>query len=210
MRTLLIFTLVLVVSLSSNAGKKGTPGMMLKPDQSAQLEDLKVATSTQRCLNWAWAAGLETLLRAQEVNLTQDFWVTRANGGEVCVDSFDGFDAIAKTVDGDYTLPDGKKVRIKLQWQAGAPLDVDAVIARLRIGTPSLLVWRGHTYVLAGAVYDEYIQINGQRMFEIKEMKLIDPWYATGKEHTVSFVRDKNDPGEIDGLMQVSVTPRPF
>jgi len=208
-RAFLVSTLVLF-ALAAFAGKKSAPGMMLKPDQNADLPELKLATSTQRCLNWAWAAGLETLLRAQNVNLTQDFWVTRADGGEVCVDDFAGFGAIAKAVDGDFTLQDGRKVRLKVEWQPGAPSDVDPVIARLRTGVPSLLVWRGHAYVLTGATYDEYIQVNGQRMFEIKEIRLADPWYPSGEKHAEKFVRDKDDPAEIDGIMEISVTPRTF
>jgi hypothetical protein len=53
-------------------------------------------------------------------------------------------------------------------------------------------------------VYDEYIYPNDQRMFQIKEIKLVDP-LLTGKERERSFVNGRDDLAEIGGVFEVVV-----
>ena len=67
---------------------RGGVSKMLRPDQQVELADLlSMAPAKQKCENWAWAAAVESILRAQEVPLAQSYWVTKADGGEVCKES---------------------------------------------------------------------------------------------------------------------------
>ena len=77
----------------------------------------------------------------------------------------------------------------------------------MRQGRPLILFWNGHAYLLCGLLYDEFIASDGGRVFVVREMKLRDPYVAAGDKQFVTFVRGTDDPNDIDGLMQVTVTP---
>ncbi|HEV2022345.1 MAG TPA: hypothetical protein VGQ94_07430, partial [Terriglobales bacterium] len=51
------------------------------------------------------------------------------------------------------------------------------------------------------------ISPTGNRFFDIRELKLIDPYYAEDDRRLVSFVRDRDDPAEIGGTFEIAVTP---
>jgi hypothetical protein len=108
-------------------------------------------------------------------------------------------------VDGTYVMSDGRKVRLETCVTSGAPMPDDAVIP-LRRHRPVLLFWRGRAYVLRAVTYDEYIYPNGQRMFQLREMKLLDP-LLRGKAAEIGFVNGRDDPGEISGVVSIEVVP---
>ena len=176
---------------------------LLKPDQTANLDASKTIPAKQKCENWALAAGLETMLREQKVALDQSFWVMRMNGGELCVSDLPSPDTLARLVDQEFVLDDGRHVRLDLNFTAGAPTDIDSLIARLQRQEISLILWRGHPYYLVGATYDEYVGRDGGRLFVVKELRLANTFAGTPG---VTFEKGRDDPGEIGGIMTVSVT----
>ena len=98
------------------------------------------------------------------------------------------------------------KVRLQSRFTPGAPTIPDDVIAPLRQGRPALLFWKGRALILYGAAYDEYILPNGGRLFQIRELKLLDP-LVSGDKRQLSFVNGTDDPSQIDGIFEVIVTP---
>jgi hypothetical protein len=204
-RRSLIVVLVLTISLAADDKPKGAPLVKLPP-QTADVVDLKLPTPSQACTNYAVAIAIETMLRLQNVPLDQHFWVQKANGGELCIDPLPDLDRLARTINGTYTLDDGRKVTLDAQIIAGAPTIPDDAIAPLKQGTPLLILWKSRAYLLHGAVYDEYIYPNGQRMFQLKELKMIDP-LARAKESEVSFVNGTDDPADIAAIIRVTATP---
>src|SRR5690606_20807783 len=106
------------------------------------------------------------------------FWVLKADVGEVCRNAPIEFQAWKKIMDGEYVLDDGRKVRLELRYSEGAPTAPDQLIASLKLGQLSLLLWNWNTYLVHGVTYDEYIYPNGQRMFEIRELRLRDPFLS--------------------------------
>jgi hypothetical protein len=181
--------------------------MQLRPAQAAEIPAFDAAIAAQKCNNWAWAASIETVLRLQEVKLDQHELVTRLQGGEVCDDDFTRFEDLPRLVEGEHVLEDGRKVRISAAYAAGAPTNIDDLIVTLRQGRPLIVFWKGHAYLLCGLIYDEYIGGGGQRVFIVREMKLRDPFVAAGDKRFVSFVKGPDDPNDINGLMQIRVTP---
>ena len=179
--------------------------------QSVEVPAFTATIAAQKCEDWAWAAALETVLRLQEVKLDQRHWVTKLHGGELCDDNFGKFEDLPRLVEGEYVREDGSKVRVSASYLAGAPTNVDDLIVALRQGRPLILFWKGHAYLLCGLLYDEYINSSidgtGQKFFTVREMKLRDPYVAAGDKQFVTFVRGSDDPNDIDGLMQVKVTP---
>ncbi|HEY2114082.1 MAG TPA: hypothetical protein VGJ51_03280 [Candidatus Angelobacter sp.] len=204
-RRLQFAILFLLLTISPHAAdKKQQQSYYLKPDQSAGLASgAKLITAKQNCENWAMAAGLETMLQQQNVALDQSFWVMRLNGGELCVDDIPSIDALKLVVDRDFVLDDGRHVRLEIHFEPGPPVNVDPVIAGLKLQQVTLLLWRGHPYYLTGITYDERIGRDGTRFFEVKEIRLANTF---AKLPGVTFQKGRDDPGEIQGILSVSAT----
>ncbi len=199
-----VLILVLLACICAPAGKKpkGAPLVQLPP-QTVEIGSLDVPRPAQPCADYAWAAALEAMLRVQDVPLDQHYWVQKAHGGELCVDAQAEVERFPKLIDGTYTLSDGRQVRLEVRAGAGAPMP-DDVIVPLREQRPLLLLWNTRSYLINAVQYQEYIYPNGQRMFQILEMRLIDP-LARGKEQ--SFITGRDDPGTIRGFFFVVAAP---
>jgi hypothetical protein len=194
---------ILLLGLALHAGAQRRQQYYLKPDQTADLSDTKLATAKQDCENWGLAAGLEGMLAKQKVALDQNFWVMHLNYGEVCAERVPSMELLAKVVNQEFVLEDARHVRLELHFTPGAPVNIDDVLAGLKRGQPSLLLWRGHPYYLVGATYDERIGRDGTRFFELKELRLTDTF---AKQPATTFQRGRDKPEEIDGIVSVSVT----
>ena len=201
-----LMTLLAFAAASLHAGDKVSKKLQqryqLKPDQSADLGSIKLITAKQSCENWAVAAGLEMMLQEKSVSLDQSFWVMRLNYGEICAD-LPSIDALAKVVDNEFVLNDGRHVRLELQFTPGAPGHVDSIIAGLQQKQVAMLIYRSHPYYLSGVTYDEYIGKDGSRLFEIKELRLANTF--AGKPG-IAFERERDDTAEIQGIVTVTVT----
>jgi hypothetical protein len=198
-----IFFLLITLSVQA-ADQKQQQQYYIKPDQTADLAaETKLSTARQNCENWAMAAGLETMLQQQNVALDQSLWVMRLNGGELCVDDPPTIDALKLVVNRDFVLDDGRHVRLEIRFEPGPPVNVDPVIAALKLQHVTLLLWRGHPYYLIGMTYDERIGRDGTRFFEVKEIRLANTY---AKLPGVTFQKGRDDPAEIQGIMSVTVT----
>ena len=198
-----VFVLLITLSLQP-AGQKQGQQYYLKPDQTADLAaETKLNTAKQNCENWAMAAGLETMLQRQNVPLDQSFWVMRLNGGELCVDDAPTIDALKLVVNRDFILDDGRHVRLEIHFEPGPPVSIDPLIAGLKQQQVTLLLWRGHPYYLTGVTYDERIGRDGTRFFEVKEIRLANTY---PKLPGVTFLKGRDDPAEIQGILSVSAT----
>jgi|SRR5947209_1836592 len=176
----------------------------VKPNQTADLNAPKLVTAKQECENWALAAGLESLLRQQNVSFDQSYWIMRIYGGELCVPEMPSLEAFAKVINNEFVLDDGRHVRLELQYSSGAPSNTDALIYSLRQQQPSLMVLRGHIYYLTGATYDEQIGRDGSRMFIIRELRLANTF---AKQPGITFEHGRDNIEDIQGMISVSVIP---
>ena len=200
----ILLPLLLTLSLQA-ADKKQQQSYYLKPDQSADLASgSKLITARQSCENWAMAAGLETMLRQQNVPLDQNFWVMRLNGGELCVNDLPTIEALTQSMSNkEFVLDDGRHVRLEIHFTPGPPVSIDPVIAGLKLQQVTLLLWRGHPYYLTGITYDERIGRDGTRFFEVKEIRLANTY---PKLPGVTFEKGRDNPAEIQGILSVSAT----
>jgi hypothetical protein len=182
------------------------PDVKLNPDQNVDIAGLASATASQKCENWAWAAGLETILRTQNVDLKQKYWIIKADGGEVCKDSFD-LNSLAQYINGEYVLDDGRHVRLEATTISGLPQGVDPFILAPQAGRPLMLVWKGHPYLYVGMNYDELKFASGQREFSVSKLKFLDPFASDPAKQVVYFDREKDDLADISGMMDVIAEP---
>jgi hypothetical protein len=186
----------------------GQPSVQETPGIVIEIPDATVHQAKQLCQNWTWAASVESLLAPTGVQLTQDDLVTRAEGGSVCKDRNPNFERMTRALDGNYYLDDGRKVKLETRNVTGVPTVVDDILMSLKTRHPLILFWKGHAYLLKGVVYSEFlVSSNGAKVFEINELKLLDPTATKAEEREISFVRDRDDANEIDGVMDVRVTP---
>src|SRR3954470_4954144 len=187
-RTAIALAALAFFALPLAAGKKKSPFSMTRPGMKAELATLPSIVAKQKCGNWAWAAGFEAMLRTQGAGapLDQSYWITRLNGGEVCLDAVGRWEDLLRTLErADYVLDDGRKLRLEPRFIAGAPTVPDDLIMAMRRNQPIMLMWRGRGYLLAGVTYDEQIATTGSRMFEITELKLLDPYAAPAKGESI-------------------------
>lgn len=198
-----IVPLILLLGIMVSARAQKRQQYFLKPDQTVDLHETKLVVAKQNCVNWGLAAGLETMLARQKVELDQNFWVMRLNHGELCAPELPSTEALAQMVNQEFVLDDGRHVRLELRFTPGAPTNIDDVLAALKRDQPTLLMWRGHPYYLAGATYDEHIGSNGSRLFEIKELRLADTF---SEQPGVTFQKGRDNAEEIGGILSVSVT----
>lgn len=198
---------MLAVSPPAPARHKPKGAALLNAGVAAEMPAPATPVPAQKCENWAWAAGVETILRTQDVPLDQHYWVIKSDGGEVCLESLAPLERIAGVLTGDYVLDDNRRVRLEARVTPGAPTDMGAIIVGLRRGQPALMAWKGHAYLIYGVVYDEYLSPVGYRYFNIREIKLLDPFYAQGDGRLLSFVFDRDDPAEIGGTLEITVIP---
>jgi hypothetical protein len=201
------------VLLAPLAAQKPAKAHYMKKDPQTAVAGTAVKSyvaAEKPCDNYGWAAAVEMLLQSKQVQISQRDWVMKAYGGYKCISPLSAADytELLRYVRGDYALTPERRVRIDADFAPGAPTQPDPFIAALREGETVMLVWKGKPYVWYGVVYDEYIHLNGNRMFEMTELKLLDPLAKSDKGRLVSFVKGKDDTQYIDGVMRVTVTAR--
>jgi hypothetical protein len=172
--------------------------------ESAKLDSSKFAGAERDCGNWGWAAAVVDIARTQGVRLDQQYLVDRLYGGSLCLDEAGDVEQLAKSISHDYILPDGQKFSLQATFIPGAPTQPDPLIVAVRQGTPLMLLWRSHAYLLIGLNWNEYIADNGSKRFVIKELQLFDP-LATGKERELSFLRGRDNPDDLNGQLAIAI-----
>ena len=201
-RMVLAITLLVFVFFLAAAAQQSQP-FYLKQDQTVDLaSEIKLIKAKQSCENWGLAAGLETMLRHQNVALDQNFWLMKLEGGDLCLSNLPKVESLSQTVNREFALDDGRHVRLETHFIAGAPINIDPVIVGLKLQQVSLVIWRGHPYFLSGITYDEHIALNGARYFVLKEMRLANTF---PKLPGVTFEKGRDNPDEIQGILNVAV-----
>src|SRR4051812_49378054 len=124
MKQAIAIVLLFAAALPLTAGKKKPKGTMYrKADQKVEIAGApaSLGTADRKCENYAWAAIVETMMRAQQVPIKQDDWAMRSSGGMKCNPALDDYAQRAQSINGDYTLDGGKKVRIHADFGGMQP-----------------------------------------------------------------------------------------
>jgi len=194
----------IVASLSAFAEKKKPVRIdyQLKPNQQATIEHPQIVVAEKRCENWIWAAALDSVLKAKGSATGQEYQILRLYGGTPCT-GVKSYSELADKISHEYVLDDGQRFLLQAQYTPGPPLHIDPLVMAMREQRPLMVIWKSHAYVLTGISYDEFIGPNNSRILALKELRLADP--ASGG--SVSFVRERDDSQEINGMMDVTVKP---
>lgn len=206
---LIFLTCLVFAPAASLAKKKKYPALANKGMQRQEIAgaDAQVVASKAPCINYAWVAVLDAMLQAQSAQpMPQSEWAVKISGGDKCFTRVADYSSFMRTVEGDYYLPDRRKIKITLPWTPGPPTETDPIIFSLRSKRPLMLLWKQRPYLIYGVSYGELVAPSGHSFFSIEEMKLIDPSLPESSAgHRISFLRGRDDPAEIQGVMDVKI-----
>ena len=167
-----------------------------------EVKDVPQVHAHQACNNYSWTASLEVVLTAQKVDLKQEYWADRYYGGDLCLEEMGSPDDLIKKAEGDYTLDDGRHVKIEMQYFAGLPSNTSAFLVPIMNDELVILFVDGKAAVLTGAMWDDYLSNRGERMIDLKELHLLDPLQEPDKEKVIIESKPE-DLSKITGFMKV-------
>jgi hypothetical protein len=210
MRKLILILLLSAFTLNALGDDKKNRFVMNKnPDQWVELARVADVVAEQPCGNWAWAAGMETILQRQKVNLDQRYWMLKLNGGFPCLSAAGTFENLKKRIDGEYVLDDHRRVRLEVRYRESLPQTTDALILPMAQGRPYMIWWKGQPYLVKGATWDEFIYQTGQKLVEIKTLKLVNVT-ERGAKREVTFDRTTDDTNDLSAFFDVVVRELDF
>ncbi len=160
----------------------------------------KVPDKAEGCADWAVSSAIAAALGSQGVPFDASYWIDKIYGGTRCPKSIGGLSSIAASVDGDYTLDDASKVRVRTR--IGVP-GAGGMVENVKSNRPMLVVWQGVPYVSQGVRYVKEVYTDGSILYKIKEMELTNPYL----ERTVTFHADSDREGDLEA-MEFAVTTR--
>jgi hypothetical protein len=212
----LLIAIILLALLPAHAQKKNKRGygtFYRKSDQKVELAnaDTTLQMAHRKCENYAWAAIVDAMMRAQDVKIPQDDWATNTSAGMKCFPSLTDYPERALAISTDYTLDGGRKVHIDATYVAGSLADPATFVNSLRLKRPLMVVLNGRPYMLFAIIYDDLIHSTGAtgHQYQLREFKLLDAALPPGKpERIVSFATTPETLDQITGVMMVNVTPR--
>jgi hypothetical protein len=206
------FTLALLIC-TAFAGKKKPIQTFIRPDLAYEIPNAATifGTAFRGCTNDAWAAAVSTTLAQQQIQLPQRDWSLKLAGGDACLSTLPSLEALRKSVEGDYSLGNGRYVRIALTTASGAPTAADPLAVDLAAGRPPIVIYKGRPLLLYGMTYDEHIINNLRKELWIKELRLVNPAAKPGTpERTLTIKREEGAATDIEMMIRVDVTPMQF
>jgi hypothetical protein len=205
-RSVACILLSLAVAL---AAKQKPPQSYVKPDQFVEIanapQTFAVADKPQ-CANYGWAAAVNTLLAADKVKKPQSYWVVKTSGGDRCFPQIDDPAAFTKAITGDYTLDDGRRIKISAEFTSGVPTNMDALISGLQAGRTAMMLFDHRVMLLKAVKYDDILRTYRDHYTVAREIHLVDPMQPAGaRNRVVIFTRDKDDSARFQGVITLTV-----
>lgn len=212
-RFVLVSLVILLIAFASllHADKKKKASILIRPDQSFEIPDAPQAFATaarRTCANDLWGTAVATAMKGQELAFLAREVSFKLAGGDACLPTLPEFDVLRKSVEGDYSLGNGRHYRIRLELTPGAPSSADPLAIELHEKRPPIVIYSGQPLLLYGITYDEHILNNLRKELWITELRLVNPGAAVGSEaRIVKFKRDDPRLADIQGVIKVTVTP---
>ncbi len=153
----------------------------------------KVPPTKDQCADWGWGVIVSQMLTDKGVPFDAEYWVDKTFGSTRCLAKVPSAATMAAAIDGDYTLDDGSKVRIKTS--VGVP-GATGVVEGIDKNRPFIVVWRGIPYLAAGVRGVKEIYGDGSVSYIISQMTLTNPYL----EKTVTFVAEKDKESELEAV----------
>ena len=115
---------------------------------------------------------------------------------------------VAATLRGRNLLPDGRPIMITAEYVAPDSLNSGQLVNAVLAKHAPLMEWNFHLYVVSGVIFDEADFSNGEIIsFMIRKILLLDTRFSDSRRE-VSFNRDTDDLGKVQGLLFVDAKPQ--
>ena len=147
-----------------------------------------------QCADWGWGEVVAATLGSQGVPFDAAYWVDKTWGTGRCLSSLPSASGLASSIDGDYALDDGSKIRV--QSIVGAPSGA-GVVESIQKNRPFIVLWRGIPYLASGVRGVKMDNGDGSYTYYIREMTLNNPYL--GK--SVTFNSEKDKESELEAVI---------
>lgn len=194
-----VLLILLVMSSSSVAKQVLTDPEVVHPDQQAIIPNLEAITL--RDSNSATAA-VAILLSSSNVKCDSGSEVEGALSGN----AEGSLSMLARKIDGTSCGVNGNTLRISASFTPIGEIRANDIVSSIMQKKPLLIRWKEVVYVAYGVVYDQHLFNSGRQDNVIREFLLIDPRFSDSRR-LVTFRRQKDDFGQIEGIMSTSLRP---
>lgn len=208
--TLSLLLLIVTAGVLARAEKKKPVYEVIRPNQVIEIPDAlkSFSISDKGCANDVWAAAVATVLHAQKLDLRAKNFSVRLAGGDGCLQSLPDTDALRKSIEGDYSLGNGRRARVTMAVTPGPPTAPDPLAEQLQAIIPPIAIYKGQPILLYGLTYDEHILPGVYRQLWITELRFVNPAAKIGsQQRNVVLTRESNEAGNIEAIIQIKVQP---
>lgn len=159
------------------------------------------------CASRGFADAVAITLRQEGIGWRGPFWMDRIFGSDVCLPRLNSIEALARRVDGDYTLPTGEKLHIASRT-SGLPSSEELVL-NTEADKHYVVVWKGVPYVSTSVRYVQRVVSDGTSTGKagvvVSGLDLYDP---ENDRNVVFDVKAGDSPESIEAVVFFTITPR--
>lgn len=160
------------------------------------------------CASRGFAEAVAITLRQEGIGWRAPFWMDRIFGSDICLPRLNSVEALARRVDGDYTLPTGEKLHIASRT-SGLPSSEELVL-NTEADKHYVVVWKGVPYVSTSVRYVQQMISDGsggasKAGVVVSGLDLYDP---ENDRNVVFDVKAGDSPESIEAVVFFTITPR--
>jgi hypothetical protein len=200
------FGTALVVLAARFAFAQGIPSPppFIHPNQEIRVHDLPVLNAQSKDAADVLATSLATIFHNKEICCGKNSTL----GDRLPQSDPVSLREVAAQLQGRQLLPDGRPIMITAEYVAPDSLNSSQLVNAVLASHAPLMEWNSHLYVVSGVIFDESDFENGQTIaFMIRKILLLDPRFSDSRRE-VSFNRDTDDLGKVQGLLFVDAKPQ--
>lgn len=161
----------------------------------------------EHCASRGFAEAVAITLRQEGIGWRAPFWMDRIFGSDVCLPKLNGVEALARRVEGDYTLPTGEKLHIASRT-SGLPSSEELVL-NTEADKHYVVLWKGVPYVTTSVRYMQQMVSDGASTGKagvvVSGLDLYDP---ENDRNVVFDVKAGDSPDSIEAVVFFTITPR--
>jgi len=178
------------------------PPSYYRPNQQVSIDDLPSVKAQSKDAGAVLLAAVQTVLHDKDLCCGRD----SALVDEVASADPSSLQSLSLKLQGRQHLSDGRPVMVTAEYLAPSAIGSGEIVGSLRSQHALLMLWNAHVYVLYGATFDETYDGSGAMVYAIRKLLLLDPRFS-GKRRAVSFNRDTDDFGKVQGMLLLTTAP---
>ena len=175
-----------------------------RPDQEVRLQNVALPPSSGTDPHASTIAMLTAVFNDPEVCCGAD----SALRSELDHLDSNSLQAISDKLKGRHLIKGSRWITVESNYLAEPNITPAQLVEPVKHGQTVLLEWNRRLYLLKAVSFDEMQYSDGTSDYVIRRLVLLDPLSKT-KNHEVSFDRQKDDWGNIKGLLRLTARKDP-